>query len=298
MSGDHLPAKPTPSGLVFDPHSASPMVRRGLDRLNMLIAVRDDGPRLLWSFVAYGRHRTYEREPPTALPVLAENIPEELKQLRQWVCWDFAMRWDRGRAEWRWSKPPIDPTHGGSADEHVPGTWAEFDDALAFAEGHGLSGIGFVLTESDPYAGVDIDNCRSPIHGGLTNLALTTIKDLSSYTEWSPTGSGVHIIVRGVLPPRSSDERFTNPELFDRSQFLSFTGHVFSSSRNVVRDRQEELTAVQLNQTPTTSVPFLVGSQHSLSLVGRSSDIVGVRCWDGHHRFLDRATGAERWYWG
>lgn len=81
------------------------------------------------------------------------TIPAELRELPQWVCW---------RAERRGGKPtkvPVDPHNGGTASSTDPSTWSSFDDAVAAAERHGCNGVGFVFSKTDPYAGVDLDDC-------------------------------------------------------------------------------------------------------------------------------------------
>ena len=41
-----------------------------------------------------------------------------------------------------------------------PSTWADYTTALAAVQaGHG-DGVSYILTEADPYAAIDLDNCR------------------------------------------------------------------------------------------------------------------------------------------
>ncbi len=298
MSGGHLPAKTAPSGLAFDPRTASPMIRRGMERLIAIVAAKEDGPKLLWSFVGYGHHKTYEREPPTALPVLAENIPEELKQLQQWVCWDYKrLWWDQRRGEWRWSKPPIDPKSGGSADEHIPDTWTSFADAVAFAARYSLCGVGFVFTDGDPYIGVNLNDCWVNDGSGVTENCLRSIEILDSYTEWSPTGSGVHVVVRGSLPDGVPRTRSTVSEVYGHGQFFTFTGHLVSNGRSVIQGRQDEMEALHGDRSVDSAALFLRDGQRSIHVIEASPDSVAVGCWDGHYRFLELETGIERWSW-
>src|SRR5262245_5173414 len=61
---------------------------------------------------------------PTALPVLFDQIPLELRQGRQLVVW---------RYEWRnghWTKPPFQP-NGRNADSTDPETWCTIEEATA-----------------------------------------------------------------------------------------------------------------------------------------------------------------------
>ena len=94
---------------------------------------------------------------PKALPVHAEGIPQPLKDRPQWVAWAYRRRGQK------WTKVPINPRTGRAADVSNPGTWGSFAEALTFAEarrGQGADGIGFVFTDSDPFAGIDLDVCK------------------------------------------------------------------------------------------------------------------------------------------
>ena len=83
------------------------------------------------------------------------TIPAELRELPQWVCW---------RAERRGGKPtkvPVDPrTTEAPASSTDPSTWSSFDDAVRRPRSAiGCNGVGFVFSKTDPYAGVDLDDC-------------------------------------------------------------------------------------------------------------------------------------------
>ncbi len=311
MSGDHLPAKPAPSGLAFDPRTASPMVRRGMERLSTIVAAKDDGPKLLWSFVGYGRHKTYEREPPTTLPVQAENIPEELKRLRQWVCWEWALqpaRWGKyyGKESskgfrFRLGKPPISPRTGASASEAAPETWASFAEAVEFCGRHGLSGVGFVFTPEDPYAGLDLDMCLNPKTKAVQAWASRYLNLIQSYTELSPSGLGIHIVIRGQLPGKDTFQRHdrrdyqTNMEMYDRWQYFAFTGHLISNDRRSIWEQ-----SIPSHLVAPRAYPYEWSSNEhcaSISRVRLCEAVAVVDCWDGHARVLDSTTGRELWCW-
>ena len=65
----------------------------------------------------------------------------------------------------------------------------------------GYGGIGFVFTSGDDLCGVDLDRCLNPEIGEMESLAQEIIEALDSYTEVSPSGTGVHVLLRGELPP-------------------------------------------------------------------------------------------------
>jgi len=74
-----------------------------------------------------------------------------------------------------------------------------FYDALLMKGCGGYDGIGIVLDRSFGLVGYDADAC---IKGGaISESARKHIAVLSSYTETSSSGTGIHVLVRGELPP-------------------------------------------------------------------------------------------------
>jgi len=65
--------------------------------------------------------------------------------------------------------------------------------------GGSVDGVGYVL--GDGVAGVDLDDCRDPETGTIEPWAAQIITDINSYTEVSPSGTGVKIFARFSLPP-------------------------------------------------------------------------------------------------
>jgi primase-polymerase (primpol)-like protein len=87
---------------------------------------------------------------------------------------------------------------------------------------HGYGGIGFVFTPEDDLCGVDLDGCLDPETGEIEGWAQEIIEELDSYTEISPSGTGVHVLVRGTLPAgRNRKGRF---EAYDRGRYFTVTG--------------------------------------------------------------------------
>src|SRR5215204_2270572 len=160
----------------------------------------------------------------------------KMRDLKQWLCW---------RTEERDGKPtkvPYDPSTGEKAESTNPKTWTSYEKARGACRDHGYEGIGFVFTAEDDLCGVDLDKCLDPETGEIEPWALTIIEKLDSYTEISPSGTGVHILVRGELPAgRNRKGRF---EAYDRGRYFTITGNHLSGSPQSIEDRQEELRDV------------------------------------------------------
>src|SRR5215203_5456888 len=159
-----------------------------------------------------------------------------MQDLRQWLCW---------RSEERNGKPtkiPYSPLTGQRASSTTPCTWAGYEDAVRACKEHGYSGIGFVFTSEDDLCGVDLDGCLNADTGEIEPWARIIIEELDSYTEISPSGTGVHVLVRATLPEgRNRKGRF---ETYDRDRYFTVTGKHLAGTPEPIEGRQEELRAV------------------------------------------------------
>jgi putative DNA primase/helicase len=159
-----------------------------------------------------------------------------MKDLRQWLCWRFEER------DGKPTKVPYDPRTGEKAESTNPKTWTSYEKAVSECKKHGYDGLGFVFTPEDDLCGVDLDKCLDPETGELEGWAQKIIGELDSYTEISPSGTGVHILVRGELPTgRNRKGRF---EAYDRGRYFTVTGKHLAGSSQRIENRQEELRAV------------------------------------------------------
>jgi putative DNA primase/helicase len=129
--------------------------------------------------------RTYGNSPRALEEPLAKRIKDE----RRWVIWRW-IRKDNGK----WTKEPYvatNPDRLASSDK--PATWRNFDQACSAVEKGEADGIGFNLLGSKISA-FDIDDCRDPETGELHPFALDLIERANSYTEITPSGTGLRII--------------------------------------------------------------------------------------------------------
>ena len=159
---------------------------------------------------------------PSLLRVCPEGIPEELKRRPQWVNFKVAQKPD-GRLD----KVPYTPGTNHKASSTDLMTWRTFEEALAGLEQ--FDGVGFVLCSADPYAGIDIDDCVDPETGQIELWAMQVIEGLDSYTEFSPSGKGVHIFVEGTVPSALKRKEI---EMYDSKRFFTITGHVVEVARD------------------------------------------------------------------
>lgn len=164
-----------------------------------------------------------------------QNIPEELKKLDRWVCW----RWED--RDGKPSKVPINPISGERAMSDNPSTWGTYWDAIEMTRKGAVQGIGFVFN-GDGVVGVDIDHCKNPETGELTEQARDIISTLDSYTEFSQSGEGIHIICYGRLPDKG--RRKACVEMYSTGRYFIMTGKVLDDAHMEIEERAEELAIV------------------------------------------------------
>jgi hypothetical protein len=194
----------------------------------------------------------------SGLDLKRENVPQELKELAQWVGW----RWKQIGE--KWTKVPYDLETGRAAASDNPGTWAPY----SVTEGH--PNIGLMFSEADTYCGIDLDECVNPDTGEITKLARSIVDRMNSYSEISPSGTGVKIFIKGMVPgPRRKNPQ-KNIEVYDRMRFFTVTGHHLPGTPKTIESRQEELEALYAwlfpkeEETTTKSLNGVVAT-HDLS---------------------------------
>jgi putative DNA primase/helicase len=125
--------------------------------------------------------------PPTTFNGNLQQLPAALVPLTtkpNWVLW----KWEKKKS--KWTKPPYQP-NGKHAQNNNPETWSNYTAVCAVATKY--SGIGFSLTNTD-VAAFDIDGCRDPKTGTIAAWATALVERCNSYTEITPSGTGLRII--------------------------------------------------------------------------------------------------------
>jgi hypothetical protein len=166
---------------------------------------------------------------------------EDLKAQRRWVLWRLEKR------DGKDTKVPYQIS-GAKAASTDPETWTTYADVSANTVG--FSGVGLVLGEVDGVhvSGVDIDNCCDAVTGKFTPESHDIVIGLNSYAEYSPSGTGCHILVLGTLGGRKS-VKLPFPgskavELYDRARYLTFTGRHLPKTPTDIVERGSALNAL------------------------------------------------------
>lgn len=140
----------------------------------------------------------------------------ELKNTKQWIC--------------HLNKIPKSPLYNGNASPTDPHTWGTYEQAVNACKEYGYSGIGFVFTADSPYCGIDIDHCIDE-NGEIHKNALDIISTMDSYTEISPSGTGVHIIYKGQVhedwkkKKTNAVAKGSHLEMYQYGRYFTVTGN-------------------------------------------------------------------------
>src|SRR5207244_7151066 len=91
-------------------------------------------------------------------------------------------------------------------------------------------GLGFVFAPDDELVGIDIDGCVGE-GNTLSDLAKEVLGQVPTYVEYTPGGTGLHLIYRGQLPwDRGVNNRAKGIEAYDHGRYFTVTGRPFEGS--------------------------------------------------------------------
>jgi len=156
------------------------------------------------------------------------NFPPELCQLPQWLVWRF----ESSDTSTKPRKVPYyvngkrrTGTQGSDTDRASLVTCDIASDAVASGQ---FDGTGFAFLPGDGLIGIDLDGCFNTDDNERHARALKIIDACQSFTEISPSGNGVHIIVKGETQTFKSNE--LGIEVFCGRQFFTMTGKLRAGS--------------------------------------------------------------------
>ena len=151
--------------------------------------------------------------------MIFENIPQELKELKQWVCYSK-------------DKLPKNAITGKNAQSNNPNTWCDFETAKAGMEKYKFDGLGFMFANG--YFGVDLDKCIEQ-----AEFVDEFVDSLKSYNEISMSGNGIHIICKGQLP--NGQRRKNNVEMYSSGRYFAMTGNIYNTEYKDISECTEQI---------------------------------------------------------
>ena len=157
-----------------------------------------------------------------------QAVPSAMRTLRQWLVWRFEQKpGDKKprKVPYYLSGKRRMGEQGSVEDRAALGAFDEVCAAVAVGK---FSGIGFAFLPGDGLIGIDIDGAIDPDTGEISDRAAAIIAACNSYTEYSPSRKGVHIIVHGESETFKSND--IGLEVFCGRQFFTVTGAPYAGS--------------------------------------------------------------------
>jgi hypothetical protein len=161
------------------------------------------------------------------------RLPPEIVMSTRAVVWNVQRR--SGDKPTKVPYVPDRPEERAAVDD--PATWGTFADAVAAVEDGKADGVGVVLGEG--LSGVDLDRCRNSETGEIQESAMGIVRQLDSYTEISPSGTGLHVLLHGTLPP--GRRRKGRVEMYEEGRYFTITGQHLEGTPTTIEVRTREL---------------------------------------------------------
>ena len=155
-----------------------------------------------------------------------KSIPQEMIESKSWLIWEAVEDGEK--------KPKKVPKYVSGIKRHgEQGAQDDLDQLATFNEavsardrfGRDTHGIGFALLPNSNIVCLDFDNAYD--ENGVSNKSAELLESMydsiGSYAEFSPSGCGAHIFVKGEAITRRGGPL----EIFSKSQFICITGESF-----------------------------------------------------------------------
>lgn len=157
------------------------------------------------------------------LELVVDTIPEALRR-QPWVLWRAEPVADGKprKVPYRVCEPQA---RASSTDPTTWGTFADAVDAYSALVGRPdargpVAGVGVVLTPEATITCIDLDRV---LHGNeIDTRAATLVERCDSWTEISPSGTGLHVFLRGRVPRGLKGEQI---EVYSDGRYIAITGH-------------------------------------------------------------------------
>lgn len=92
-----------------------------------------------------------------------------------------------------------------------------------------------MFTAESAIVGIDIDHCLE--NGQPHEVAADILAHLPpTYIEVLPSGTGLHIFLRGILPPSGNRNAKTGVEMYANSRYFTMTGNRWQDCLNSVAE--------------------------------------------------------------
>ena len=159
-------------------------------------------------------------------------MPALMRERSQWLLWRLEP--NPGKPKPRkvpyYANGRIRHDKQGSAGDRS--ALVTFEQALVALAAGDWAGLGFAFLPDDGLIGIDIDGAIDPATGEVSARCRAIVEACASYTEYSPSGTGVHIIVQGKT--KTFKDNRIGVEVFCERQFFTCTGRRWTGTPSEV----------------------------------------------------------------
>jgi len=154
-------------------------------------------------------------------PEIINSVPSELSSLSRWLLWtaEESTPGKKPRKMPRYART-MAMRNGKLGSAEDISNLVTLQEALQAQKNNPQAGIGFAFVAGDGLVGIDLDNCVNAETGELSGRAQKIMGFAKSYTEWSPSGNGIHIIAKG----ETHSGKCSLIEVYPCDRFFCFTG--------------------------------------------------------------------------
>jgi len=148
-----------------------------------------------------------------------EKLPNTLKRDAGFILWKYEIR--KGKP----TKVPY-RANGAKADPTNRKHFSSFEAVKAMMDKGGYDGIGIFVEPR--FSAIDIDDCVT--ESGFTDMAENIISLMGSYTEYSPSGKGIRILIDTTDAVFDKEKYYVNNrklhfEAYTEKKYVTVTGN-------------------------------------------------------------------------
>jgi len=181
------------------------------------------------------------------------QLPPELAQLKRFILWRHP------------DKVPMAPWRTGGWEAVNPldySNWTDLRTAIEWAGKRPGTGVGIVL--GGGIVGIDLDHAVDE-KGNIKPEAQEIIQKANSYTEVSPSGQGIHILIRGAI---HHPIRLEGLEVYSDGRYFTLTGKRLLTSPLVLAEAQELIDELTQRYIEKTVSPVRKRGEKNIPILG------------------------------
>jgi len=234
-------------------------------------------------------HAPFQRPDVDAL----KRIPIEMRAVPNWLVW----RLEHAPGRPKPTKIPYHPVTGAKMS-------VTKDDGTTFKvacetmlNGGNYNGVGYILKKGGPFTAFDLDDPEGDNVKAAYQQSI--LERFPSYTERSPSGKGIRIIVKGTLP-KGIARKDLGVEIYPHDRYVTMTGDVTralpivdcqAELNRLVAEIEASTSARNARSKPSMDDPRTLTDEEVLAMCRKLGGKVFAHLWAGNWQAVRGARG-------